>query len=125
MDRKKILIIDDEVSFTNLLKLNLEQLGEYQVRIENNGALGFSAAKEFVPDMIFLDIVMPEMDGADVAVQLAGDADTKKIPLVFLTAIVEKGEVDESGHMIGGHSFLAKPVKLHEIVECIEINTGK
>lgn len=117
---KKILIIDDEAAFTYLVKLNLEKTGKYDVRVENKGALGLPAAIEFKPDMIFLDIVMPDMDGSDVAMQLSENPVTRDVPVVFLTAIVEKEEVDDNDSVIGGRKFLAKPVKVDELINCIE-----
>lgn len=117
---KKILIIDDEVAFTQLVKLNLEKTGKYEVRIENNGAMGLPSAIEFRPDMIFLDIVMPDTDGSDVALQLSENGVTRDIPIVFLTAIVEKEEVDDNNSVIGGRKFLAKPVKIEDLIRCID-----
>lgn len=64
---KKILIVDDEEDFTKLIKLNLERTGEYEVEIENGGLRGLAAAREFKPDLILLDILMPDMEGGEVA----------------------------------------------------------
>ncbi len=80
------------------------------MRVENQGAMGLSSAIQFKPDVILLDIVMPETDGSDVAMQLSENSMTRDIPIVFLTAIVEKEEVDGNDNMIGGRKFLAKPV---------------
>ena len=123
MREKRVLVIDDEVVFTQTVQSGLERTGKYVVRIENNGALAVQAAKEFEPDIIFLDIVMPEMCGDDVAIELQKYTETKYIPIVFLTAIVTKEEVDDSGSVIGSHPFLAKPVTLNQIIESIDRNT--
>ena len=125
MEPKKVLLIDDEVNFTRLVKLNLEHTGRYLVRIENHGTLGAAAAKEFLPDIIFLDIIMPDMDGSDVAIQLAEADATRNIPVVFLTAMVKKEEAHGPGNKIAGRVFLAKPVKLQELIDCIEKNARK
>ncbi len=117
---KKVLLIDDEVAFTQLVKLNLEKTGKYEVRVENHGAMGLPSAIEFKPDVIFLDIVMPDTDGSDVALQLSENGVTRNIPIVFLTAIVEKEEVDDNNNVIGGRKFLAKPVKLEDLMKCID-----
>ncbi|HAZ10819.1 MAG TPA: response regulator [Candidatus Omnitrophica bacterium] len=117
MDKKKILIIDDEEGFTKMVKLNLEETGEYTVKIENNSNNAFMAAKEFKPDLILLDIMMPGMDGGDVASELKSDNALKDIPVVFLTAIVKEGEIDGS---IGGHPFIAKPVSAEDLVKHIK-----
>ena len=63
----KILIIDDEVVFTDLMRMNLEKTGEFKVKVENESTLALRAAREFEPDVILLDIVMPGMDGGDLS----------------------------------------------------------
>ena len=123
--RKKILIIDDEENFIYLTKKNLERKGRYEVRTENEGSNGLVAAKEFMPDLILLDIVMPDMEGSDVATQIRKDEKVKDIPIVFLTATITKEEVESGGGVIGGHPFLAKPVGIEELIACIEKNMGK
>ena len=120
MAKKKILIVDDEVGFTNLVRLNLEETGKYEVKEENEGAKGLQAARAFRPDMIFLDIIMPDMQGSDVARLIKEDASLRNIPIVFLTAIVSAEETDSHGGMIGGNPFLAKPVSTDTLVEYIE-----
>ncbi len=120
MEKKRILIIDDEVGFTNLVRLNLEDTGNYEVREENEGLRGVQAAKSYRPDLIFLDIVMPDMQGTDIARQMKEDASLKNIPIVFLTTIVSVEETDSHGGMIGGNPFLAKPVSSDKLIETIE-----
>mgnify|MGYP001611435038 CR=1 FL=1 len=125
MEKKKILIIDDEVGFTQMVKLNLEATGEYVVRTENKGSGGLAAAKEFKPDLILLDIIMPDMPGGDVAFQLNNDKETEEIPIVLLTAIVKTEEVEAHKGIMGGLPIIAKPVTVKELIDCIEKNMGK
>lgn len=66
MQPKRILMIDDEVAFTNLVKVNLERTGRYEVRVENRPLCALAAALEFKPDAILLDVVMPELDGGQI-----------------------------------------------------------
>lgn len=120
MNKKRILLIDDEVSFTRLLKLNLEQTGNYEVRVENWAEDALAAAKEFRPDLILLDVLMPRIFGGDVALQIKSDADVKSTPIVFLTAAVRKERVTEHDGVISGYPFLAKPVSIEEVIDCIE-----
>lgn len=122
MNRIKILIIDDEENFTRLVKLNLEKTGKYEVKIENKGSLGLIAAKEFKPDLILLDVMMPGVDGGDVCNQLKDEKATKNIPIVFLTAVVNEKEIKENNGIIGGHPFIAKPVDTGELIDVIEKN---
>ena len=122
MEKKRILIIDDEEGFTKLIKLNLELTGKFEVRVENKGGKGLEAAKEYKPHLILLDVIMPDLEGSEVAAQLMEEPTTKDIPVVFLTAIITKKEKKGECGLIGGHSFLAKPVSLKELVNCIEKN---
>jgi CheY-like chemotaxis protein len=119
--KKRVFVVDDESGFTRLLKLTLEKTGRYIVREENDGTKAWLAAREFQPDIIFLDIVMPEIDGGDVAQQIRSDASLAKVPIVFLTAIVAQRETKTD---IGGFPFLAKPVSLAALTACIEERTG-
>jgi two-component system OmpR family response regulator len=126
MAKKKILVVDDEASLTRMLRRNLEATGKYEVREENSGAHAYETAREFQPDMIILDVMMPDMDGGDVAAKIQDDESLKHIPIVFLTAILKKEEVAEStGSTIGGRTFLVKPVKVDDLIACIENHLGK
>lgn len=121
MSKKRIFIVDDESGMTRLLKLTLERTGRFIVREENDGTQAWLAAREFEPDMIFLDVVMPKIDGGDVAQQIRSDPSLAHVPIVFLTAIVS---AKEGGQQIGGFPFLAKPVSLDTIIRCIEEHLG-
>ncbi|MDD5292593.1 MAG: response regulator [Candidatus Omnitrophica bacterium] len=118
--KKKILIVDDEEDFTKLVKLNLEKTAKYEVKTENIGLRGLAAAKAFKPDLVLLDIFMPDLGGNEIATQLKNDRDTADIPVVFLTAVVRKEEVEGQSGIIGGYHFIAKPVDTEEIIEVIE-----
>lgn len=117
---KKILLIDDEVDFLRITKLNLAETGEYEVFTAANGREGIEIAKSKKPDLILLDVLMPDMDGGDVAAALEDDVSTKDIPIVFVTAVAKKDEVDAGGGLIGGRPFLAKPVNAKELCEYIK-----
>src|SRR5882757_7174042 len=90
--KKRIFIVDDESGFTRLLKLTLERSGKYMVKEINDGTQAWLAAREFKPDLIFLDIVMPKVDGGEVAQQIRSDPMLAHIPIIFLTAIVSQTE---------------------------------
>jgi len=125
MSKKMILVVDDEASLTRMLRRNLEATGKYEVKEENSGAQAYASAKQFQPDMILLDVMMPDIDGGAVAAQIQDDENLKHIPIVFLTAIVQKEEAEDTGSNIGGRTFLAKPVKLDDLITCIENKLGK
>jgi CheY-like chemotaxis protein len=120
--KKKILVIDDEADFTKLIRLNLEQTGRFEVRTENRGAAALAAAKSFKPDLVLMDVLMPDLMGSEVAAQMKEDDETKDIPVVFLTAVVGKEEVVQRGGVIGGHLFVAKPVDIKQLIDVIDEN---
>ncbi|MBI4357679.1 MAG: response regulator [Candidatus Omnitrophica bacterium] len=122
MNKKRILIVDDEESLGRTLKLNLEVTGHYDVRVEHKGSQGLSAAHAFKPDLILLDIIMPDLEGSEVARQIRADGALHGTPIVFLTATVTKEEVGAAGGVVGGEAFLAKPVNVKQLIECIEKN---
>jgi len=122
MNKKRVFVVDDESGFTRLLKLTLERTGRFIVREENDGTNAWLSAREFKPDIIFLDIVMPKIDGGDVAQQIRSDPMLAKVPVIFLTAIVSKSE---SINEIGGYPFISKPVSLDAVTRCIAEHLGE
>jgi CheY-like chemotaxis protein len=123
MATKRILVIDDEAGITRTMKVNLERTGAYTVRTENQAAHALAAAREFKPDLILLDVMMPEMDGGEVAAQIKADPALQRVPIVFLTAIVSPKETGGEYLESGGQTFIAKPVTLDSLIQCIEENT--
>ena len=118
-EKRRILIVDDDRECTHLVKVLLEKAGHYHVLEENNGAKAHQSARNFRPDVILLDIMMPEMDGADVAIQIEGDAELRGTPIIFLTALVTMSEA-HTGLRIEGHRSLAKPIDIPELINQIE-----
>jgi CheY-like chemotaxis protein len=110
MRTKKILLVDDEVDLTRTLALYLTENGNCDVRVENAGSRALATALEFRPDLIFLDVVMPDADGGTLAAQISADPRLNGTPIVFLTALVSAHETRGGPKIIGGHPFLAKPV---------------
>lgn len=110
--KKRVLIVDDESGFTKLVKLTLQKSGHYEVLEQNDGSQAWLTAREFKPDIIFLDVVMPRADGGEVAQQIRSDPLLEKVPIIFLTAIVSK---QESANDFGGFPFLSKPVGIETI----------
>ena len=118
--RRRILIVDDEPGFTKIVKLTLESRKSYEVRELNNPAMAVQVARQFSPDIILLDIIMPGLDGGDVLSQLRADPALRKIPVLFVTATVRKSEVDAHQGHIGGEFFIAKPVSPEGLIQSIE-----
>jgi CheY-like chemotaxis protein len=120
-EKPRILIVDNNREFTLSAKLGLESTGRYSVWEENHSARAHQTAQRVKPDLILLDIAMPETDGGEVAAQIQSDPTLHRLPIVFLTALVTKAEA-RSGLKIDGHPFLAKPISIPELVAGIERN---
>jgi CheY-like chemotaxis protein len=116
---RRILVVDNDLYTTRLIKILLEKKGNYCVLPENDPARAHQTARDFRPDVILLDIVMPEIDGGEVAARLGNDPELCRTPIIFLTALVTEAEA-KSGLKIDGHSFLAKPINISELVGAIE-----
>jgi CheY-like chemotaxis protein len=120
-DKPRILIIDNNRDFTLSAKVGLERTGRYAVSEENEPARAHQTSQRVKPDLILLDIAMPETDGGEVAAQIESDPALRRTPVVFLTALVTKAEA-RSGLEIQGHPFLAKPISIPDLVAGIERN---
>src|SRR2546421_726272 len=106
--KKRILVVDDLASDSGLLKRYFQECHNYEVREENNPTAAVLAAESFEPDLIILDLLMPVMDGIEVAGAFQANAKLKSVPIVFLTAAITKEEVTAAGGRIGKFPFLAK-----------------
>jgi len=120
MNSKRILAVDDEPNTTRNLKLKLESSGDYEVLGENEAINALAAARSFQPDLILLDVMMPDMDGSDVAAWLKADPMLRDTPVIFLTGIVSNEETGGHEMVRGGETFLAKPVNTETLINCIE-----
>src|SRR5437867_11812512 len=118
-EKRRILIVDNDRDTTHLVKILLERAGRYLVLEENDATKAHQSARNFRPDLILLDIVMPETDGGEVAAQIQADAELQNTPIIFLTALVTRAEA-KAGLRIQGHSFLAKPIGIPELINAIE-----
>jgi CheY-like chemotaxis protein len=118
--KKRILIIDDERDLCRMVKFNLERTKQYEVLFATDGRSGIEIAGSKKPDLILLDIKMPGKSGGEIAEELLDDPSTRSIPIIFLTALVKKGEVAKQSGYISGRPFIAKPVTVKDLIERIE-----
>ena len=120
MGKTKILVVDDEERLTKMVKLSLEQTGDYEIRTENLATKALNAVLELKTELIIFDILMPDISGDVIAQKLLDDEELNDIKIIFLTALVTKGEIKSKGSEIAGRTFIAKPVKIDELITCIE-----
>lgn len=119
-EKTRVLVVDDEPVFTRMVKLNLEATGDYIVETVNRSPEAALRAKEFLPHIILLDVVMPEADGGDVAAALRTRTLTKDVPIIFVSAMVSPKESPKGLFESGGEHFLAKPVNTETLTGAIE-----
>lgn len=120
----KILLIDDEKDFCFFIKSNLELQGKYNVVIASNGRKGIWAAMWHKPDLIFLDIMMPGMDGLEVLKKIKGYERTMAIPVIMLTARDEDVmKIKAAG--LYDEDYMVKPVQINELRARIEKTLAK
>ena len=118
--KKRILVIDDEPDFTHILKYGLEANGYYDVQEENEATAARNAAHWFDPDLIILDVMMPGLDGGELAARFKEDSVLRDVPVIFLTALVHTPDAPEGACSSGGHTFLPKNTPLEKLIECME-----
>lgn len=125
---KKVLLVDDDVEFCEATKLLLESK-TYQVVVAYDGKEGLGKVRAEKPDLIILDVMMPEMNGYDVCVVLKADTDFKKIPVILLTAVDQNlfktTYTKVMGCMTEADDYIAKPVEPEELVKRVEDLLGK
>ncbi len=120
-EKRRILIVDDDQDSTHVIKILLEKIGRYLVIEENDATKAHQTAKNFRPDVILLDILMPQVNGGEIAAQIDADPELQTTPIIFLTALVTKAEA-KAGLHIQGHPVLAKPINIPELIKRIEEN---
>jgi DNA-binding response OmpR family regulator len=117
--KKRILVVDDLASDTGLLKTYFQECHHYIVQEENDPTAAVAAAEIFEPDLIVLDLLMPDMDGAQLAAAFRANTKLKSVPIVFLTAATTKEAVAAAGGRIGNFPFMAKPIHLGEVAAMV------
>lgn len=107
MTKEKILVVDDEEDILELVRYNLTREG-YNVLCASTGEVGLNNAKSKLPDLIILDLMLPGIDGLDVARSLKNDNNTKNIPIIMLTAKGEEADI-VTGLELGADDYIPKP----------------
>lgn len=125
-EKKRVLVVDDEDALTALCGMLLERTGHFSVRTECEGMNAMAAAREFRPDLIFLDCCLPDKDGAEIAAELQADGELCSVPVIFLTggltreeseAINAQGEKETMAKPFEGQAFLQRALELVEGVD--------
>ena len=104
-----VLVIDDNQTVTEFVKASLEELGNYQVMTASSGKDGVARAGYFGPHIIFLDFMLPDMEGPEAAALIRKIPGSSNVPIVFLTGILTQEELHGPEGVIRGEIFVAKP----------------
>jgi len=118
VSKKKILIVEDEESLLKLESILLTSKG-YDVRGVPNGRLALEAIAEEKPDLVLLDIMLPEIDGFEVCRRVKEDPETRDIPVVMLTAKKTREDMAK-GEKVGADWYITKPFKSAMVIETIQ-----
>ncbi len=114
VSKKTIMVVDDNPDIVTIVKTILEVKG-YGVQFAYSGQEVFNLLGELKPDLIILDIMMPEMDGLEVLTRLKGDAGTASIPVILLTAKVQHDDV-LGGYKMGADYYIKKPFTITQLM---------
>lgn len=113
MSKERILVVDDEENIAELISFNLENSG-YEVLVVDNGLEAIKVCKNYKPNLILLDLMLPEMDGYDVCKSIRQSDDIKDTPIIMLTAKSE--ELDKIlGLELGADDYITKPFSIKEL----------
>ena len=115
-EKKRILIIDDDESVCQWLKLKLETTGGFEVDYALNADQGIEMASRLKPDLAVVDILMPGKDGGETAYDMAQRPDTRKIKVLFLSALASAERVTRPGQLIGGQLIVPKDIGFPDLL---------
>src|SRR5690348_2779726 len=113
----RILVVDDEPRVTSFLEVFFANAGNFCARGENVSLRAVATAEEFRPDLILLDIDMPTLDGGKVAKQLKEHPVLGSVPIIFVSGVFNKAEVQKNHGMLGGFRCIAKPLCGNDILK--------
>ena len=119
MKKRKVMIVDDEIDFLKITKINLEKTGKYEVQTLSEAAGIISQVKSFNPDIILLDILMPKIGGVEACRMLKEDPAGRRVPIIILSALdTDKDQL--MMYKLGVVDFLTKPIETDELISKIE-----
>ena len=119
----RVLLVEDEQDVAELIRFNLRKEG-YEVTVVGNGADGVRHAREGKPDVILLDIMVPQLNGWEVCRRLKQDADTRRIPIIMVTGRVDEGD-KVLGFELGADDYVSKPFSPRELVARVRAVTRR
>ena len=119
--KTRVLIVDDNQRFAEGARAILQRTGHHTVCVETNALRALETARSFKPDLLLVDLVMPEIDGVELAMQIGADWTLHDVPIVFVTALITPEEARDA-RRINGHRISAKPHTAVELLRVVEEN---
>ncbi|OGX12649.1 MAG: hypothetical protein A2351_02215 [Omnitrophica bacterium RIFOXYB12_FULL_50_7] len=117
--KRSILVVDDDVDASQMVKMILEKTGLYAVNVCNRGSEAFKIIQDTRPELVLLDIMMPGADGTDIANRIENDQSLALTQIVFMTSLVSQKEVLRNS-VIGGHPFISKPISGETLLQRVK-----
>lgn len=116
--KRKVLVVDDDKDLVELLVDVLERDGRFETRSVNNGFDAGLMAYEYRPDLIILDVMLPDINGKEVCVRVRGNNSLQAVKIICVSGIVEEDKIEEL-RRAGANEFLAKPFETEKLIETI------
>lgn len=120
----KLMVVDDEAAVCDSIRRSLEKKRQFSVVTTTFAAEALDLARAENPEVILLDILMPGVGGLEVASRLRADKNLAKIPIIFLTGLFTKSEINKHGPVINGERYIAKPASTAKIIETVRSVLG-
>ena len=120
-EKPRILIVDNSSLFARSARLLLDQSGKYVACTVIDPRRALETARSFKPDLVLVDLIMPQQDGPEVAAQIGADWTLHGVPIIFLTSLITAEEAKD-GRRVYGHRILPKPTSSSELIKVVEEN---
>jgi two-component system, OmpR family, response regulator len=120
-EKPRILIVDNSSRFARSARLLLDQSGKYVACTVIDPRRALETARSFKPDLVLVDLIMPQQDGPEVAAQIGADWTLHGVPIIFLTSLITAEEAKD-GRRVYGHRILPKPTSSSELIQVVEEN---
>jgi excisionase family DNA binding protein len=114
--KRKALVVDDDEELVELIRDVLEQDGRFEVRVANNGFDAGMMVKEYRPDIIVLDVMLPDINGKEVCQRVRSDSALEDVKIICISGMVEKDKIEDLKEA-GANDFLQKPFEIEDLVE--------
>lgn len=114
--KRKIMVVDDDVALVELITDMLERDGRFEVRSVNNGFDAGMMVKEYHPDLLVLDVMLPDINGKEVYTRVRGDATMDDVKIICISGMVEQDKIEDL-RQSGANEFLQKPFEMDHLIE--------